>query len=474
VTGWLITGVRGEGKSLAAVNKIREYGLQGRIVATNLDIYTDGLFPDDSMALVYRLPDKPDIKDLEALPVPYDINYKAEDHNGLLVLDEVGTWGNSRSWNDKSRLAVLSWLFLSRKLHWDIILLAQDVDTIDFQMRKTLCEYWVQSSRSDRNVIPFLGMILKSLGFNYHMPLSFNYLIFYGFESTKPQDKWSYDDSCYTGYNTNQLFKDNLEIDLKGNTVKSQHLYTFIPAAYLTGHYYHVRAKQQFDTLTKLTDSIFSGDDMRAAKKQFDTNKAKMYLIAFAVVLFLGYRYMSGGMSFPKTQPVAQQQTQPTSPLTQLQLQPNQPVAQQQTQSNQSPVQQQIQPSQPVAQQTNNFIDNLLQTTQPRLSWVLLGESGKYDAGVNFVDGDGNTLEYMTVKDLHALGVTLLRKPYGFDLLYRSQVYILPWLNKQLDKSEKSKDSSKSKTVTTADKSTKPKCNIKPTMTDDEIKACQG
>jgi hypothetical protein len=473
MTGWLITGVRGEGKSLAAVNKIREYGLQGRPVATNLDIYTDGLFPADSMALVYRLPDKPDIKDLEVLPIPYDVNYKGEDHNGLLVLDEVGTWGNSRSWNDKSRLAVLAWLFLSRKLHWDIILLAQDVDTIDFQMRKTLCEYWVQSSRSDRNVIPFLGMILKSFGFNYHMPLSFNYLIFYGFESTKPQDKWSYDDSCYTGYNTNQLFKDNFEIDSKGNQVKAQHLYTFIPAAYLTGHYYHVRAKQQFDTLTKLTDSIFSGDDMRAAKKQFDTSKAKMYLIATAVVLFLGYRYMSGGMSLPKaqaSQPVAQQ-TQPSQPVAQ-QTQPAQPVVQQ-TQSAQ-PVAQQTQSVQPVAQQTNNFIDNLLQTTQPRLSWVLLGESGKYDAGVNFVDGDGNTLEYMTVKDLHALGVTLLRKPYGFDLLYRSQVYILPWLNKQPDKSEKSKESSQSKAVTTADKSTKQKCIIKPTMTDDEIKACQG
>jgi len=54
--------------------------------------------------------------------------------NGLLVLDELGTWLNSRNWNTKNRLEILNWLFLSRKDHWDLILLAQDYEMIDAQV----------------------------------------------------------------------------------------------------------------------------------------------------------------------------------------------------------------------------------------------------------------------------------------------------------------------------------------------------
>jgi hypothetical protein len=184
--GWFISGVRGEGKGLCAVNKIREYGLAGRPIATNMDIFTEHLFPADSMAIVYRLPDKPDVDDLRSLPIPYDVAYKGEDKNGLLVLDEIGTWLNTRAWSDKSRLPLMSWLFLSRKLHWDLILLAQDPDTVDVQMRNTLCDYWVRSSRADRNSLPFIGNFLRSIGFTGLMPQSFDYFVYYGFDSSKP------------------------------------------------------------------------------------------------------------------------------------------------------------------------------------------------------------------------------------------------------------------------------------------------
>jgi len=49
---------------------------------------------------------------------------------------------------------MLNWLFLSRKDHWDVILLAQDFEMIDAQIRTTLCDYLVQSSRSDRQKAP--------------------------------------------------------------------------------------------------------------------------------------------------------------------------------------------------------------------------------------------------------------------------------------------------------------------------------
>jgi hypothetical protein len=212
--GWIITGVRGEGKTLASVAKIKEYVLRGRPVATNLDLYLDKFLPLDNAALIYRLPDKPRLQDFELLPPAYDVAYKAEDMNGLLVLDELGTWLNSRSWNDKTRLPMLNWLFLSRKLHWDIILLAQDYEMIDAQVRNTLCDYWVQSSRLDRQKIPYLAPLLDLLGINSFMPRVHRYFVFYGFNAqNKPVEVWQFSGKdFYEGYNTNQRFLDGLMV----------------------------------------------------------------------------------------------------------------------------------------------------------------------------------------------------------------------------------------------------------------------
>lgn len=159
--GWIIQGVRGEGKTLCAVAKIREYMLRGRPVATNLDLYLEKFLPTDNNVISYRLPDHPRLEDFQILPPAYDPKYKGEDMNGLLVLDELGTWLNSRNWNAKNRLEMLNWLFLSRKDHWDLILLAQDYEMIDAQVRTTLCDYLVQASRLDRQKIPYLVLLCQ-------------------------------------------------------------------------------------------------------------------------------------------------------------------------------------------------------------------------------------------------------------------------------------------------------------------------
>jgi hypothetical protein len=183
MAGWLIQGVRGEGKSLCAVGRIRDYLLKGRPVATNLNIFLDKLVPDSNESIVYRLPDKPRIEDFELLPPAYDLDYKDEDKNGLLVLDELGTWLNTRTCRDRDRMAVLNWLFLSRKLHWDIIILAQDADQIDKQARTTLCDYLVQSSRLDRQKIPYLAPILEFLLISSYMPRIHIYDVYYVFST---------------------------------------------------------------------------------------------------------------------------------------------------------------------------------------------------------------------------------------------------------------------------------------------------
>ncbi len=45
----------------------------------------------------------------------------------LVVLDECGTWLNTREWQDKSRQNLIDWMLHSRKKGWDIILIVQDL-----------------------------------------------------------------------------------------------------------------------------------------------------------------------------------------------------------------------------------------------------------------------------------------------------------------------------------------------------------
>ncbi len=81
--------------------------------------------------------------------------------NGLLVLDECGTWLNTRSWNDKSRQPVLDWFLHARKLGWDIIFLVQNISLVDKQAREALAEHVVYCRRLDRFAIPLIGSLLS-------------------------------------------------------------------------------------------------------------------------------------------------------------------------------------------------------------------------------------------------------------------------------------------------------------------------
>ncbi|WP_430623398.1 zonular occludens toxin domain-containing protein [Escherichia coli] len=84
-----------------------------------------------------------------------------ESRNGLLVLDECGTWFNSRSWGDKDRQPVIDWFLHARKLGWDIIFLIQDISIMDKQARLALAEHVVYCRRSDKLNIPFVGSIMN-------------------------------------------------------------------------------------------------------------------------------------------------------------------------------------------------------------------------------------------------------------------------------------------------------------------------
>ena len=104
---YFITGKLGSGKTLVSIGKIRDTLNKGCKVATNIDLNLHKLISSKSKnSVVYRIPDKPTLIDLENIGIG-NTTYN-EEKNGLLVLDECGTWFNSRSWGDKSRQDVHS------------------------------------------------------------------------------------------------------------------------------------------------------------------------------------------------------------------------------------------------------------------------------------------------------------------------------------------------------------------------------
>ncbi|MDM0027767.1 zonular occludens toxin domain-containing protein [Variovorax saccharolyticus] len=150
-----VEGKLGTGKTKFCIWRAQQAIIQGRKVASNVDIAPHLITPR-RQAKIIRIPDKPKASDLDAIghgnPDSYD-----EDKNGVLILDELGTWLNSRSFQDKDRAPLLDWLIHARKHGWDVYLIVQDANMIDRQVREALIEYQIRCMRMDRVRIPILG-----------------------------------------------------------------------------------------------------------------------------------------------------------------------------------------------------------------------------------------------------------------------------------------------------------------------------
>lgn len=158
---YFVTGKLGQGKTLGAVWMIKQYLRRGAKVATNLDLNLKMFFGPKTKLPYVRLPDKPSADDLDSIGFgnrTYD-----EEKNGLLVLDECGTWFNSRTWNDKSRQKLINWLLHARKRGWDIIFIVQNIAIVDKQARLCLCEFLVLMRRLDRIPVPFVSSLFKMI-----------------------------------------------------------------------------------------------------------------------------------------------------------------------------------------------------------------------------------------------------------------------------------------------------------------------
>jgi hypothetical protein len=223
---YVITGKLGAGKSLVAVSRIQHYILQGRKVATNVNLFPEHLTNNlwAKNCEIYRIPNKPTAADLNALPLGHDLDSPDDNRNGCLVLDECGTWFNSRSWNDKGRAEVIEWFRNARKKRWDIFFIIQDVAVMDSQARDSFAEHVVYCRRFDRFKIPLLHH------FGIKPPKLHMGLVKYGSEATSPTvDRWMYrGEYLYDAYDTEQQFTANDEI---------QGLATVLPPYYTHGRY---------------------------------------------------------------------------------------------------------------------------------------------------------------------------------------------------------------------------------------------
>lgn len=224
-----ITGKLGAGKSLVAVGRIRERLRNGRAVATNLDLDLPLLLGRfNKTARVIRVPDKPSLFDLEVVGVGNES--PDEEFNGLLTLDELGTWFNSRNWNDKARLPVINWLLHSRKLGWDLDLIVQDVSLIDSQAREGVVENTAFCRRLDRMNVPFVGTIFSMLtGKRLTLPKLHFAKVVYGYsKSDLVIDRWHYRATdLYGAYDTRQVFSNRYDCGV----------YSVLPPWYTHGRY---------------------------------------------------------------------------------------------------------------------------------------------------------------------------------------------------------------------------------------------
>lgn len=218
---YAVQGKLGTGKTKFCVWMAKQVMYAGRRVAGNLDIKLEKLSPKNPGRYV-RIPDKPTAFDLDAIghgnPDSYD-----ESMNGILILDELGTWLNSRSFQDKNRADLLDWLIHARKKGWDVYLIVQDVVMIDKQVREALVEYTCTCVRMDKVKIPFIGWFIASVGDSLGAILGWpntfrkwGYLPFFHLvvarigqgTNSVIADRWTYTGKeLHDAYDTRQIFR---------------------------------------------------------------------------------------------------------------------------------------------------------------------------------------------------------------------------------------------------------------------------
>jgi hypothetical protein len=149
---YLVSGPPGEGKTAFTMRKVARTlcGSKPKPVVTNVRLRPDlGAFVARHSVSRLRprlrarraeLIDR-SVHVLDELPELFRIRVPpAVEGSWVVVLDEAGTWLNSRAWSAKGRDQMIEWFAQHRKLGSDVFLIAQDEDMIDKQIRGLINE----------------------------------------------------------------------------------------------------------------------------------------------------------------------------------------------------------------------------------------------------------------------------------------------------------------------------------------------
>jgi len=226
MAAFVVTGELGTGKTIHAVAKIRDALQRGLPVATNIDLNVERLVGPEKVCELTRLPDWPTVEAFRELGDAPRATKDQKTH-GWIVLDEAAVFLNSREWAGsadmskeekqaaaKARSELITWLRHARKHRWHLIILSQDLESLDAQVRRSLAQFVVQCKRLDSYTVPFLSTLTKMLGFGaVRMPQVHLGLVRLGSRlGGPPVDKWWLPDarSLHGAYDTEQkIYGDN-------------------------------------------------------------------------------------------------------------------------------------------------------------------------------------------------------------------------------------------------------------------------
>lgn len=207
---YIVTGNLGGGKSLVCQGRMRDYLWRGRRVATNVNVRVENLVSHRAPRDILRIPDYPTAQFLWD-GLGFGSDERDESKFGMLLIDEVGTWLNSRAWQGGDRQRVIDWFLHSRKRRWDCYLVAQSVNMIDRQIRDAIGEHVVFCRRLDRLGIPMIGPLLSAMGAAVRMPqvhvAAVRYVAGMSVNTAPTVDRWFYRGrELYGSYDTSQRF----------------------------------------------------------------------------------------------------------------------------------------------------------------------------------------------------------------------------------------------------------------------------
>ncbi|EKP3529762.1 hypothetical protein P3K63_004867 [Escherichia coli] len=304
----VITGKLGQGKGIAAAYFACIYYRRGLRVAANFPFFPQYMDEKSDNPLTI-IPADPRPEDLKALGrgCPEDEKIKF----GALFLDECASWLNSRQFAKKDRLEFIDWLIHSRKLGWDVYLIAQNEDMIDTQIIKAMGGKVIRCKRLDELRIPLItslyemvnpgktGMASGKKGLLPHMVTISTWdidVINSGGRKKRPENKITVRASdYYRMYDTNFIFSNAPEI-LNGRSVDMRAVYTLLPGRWQKRVDDYASSQNKLDTSSGPSVPAVAQPAQTQLQSQLELKKRKPWfkLFCFLGLLWAGWHFTAG------------------------------------------------------------------------------------------------------------------------------------------------------------------------------------